>query len=280
MAGLGVLTACSVPDYTPVRDWAGTASVAADFPPVAADAQPDGGPRPTERSLLSDSILAMQEALSVYLNALGTIAADGVLPYREDPFVDLARRATLANPDGGHAIAELGSMLRSVTRHNARAPELRDTIRTADPPLQALVAALNTAVTGLEAHEAEERRAVAADYARMRTEARAPFASRAVRDLGELRDRELAIRTAARANYRVVLTRIAEGHALLKARARHITQEESIRQIRAADDQLRRASAVLPRTLLAPAAAGPGPGPQVPYPVSVPAAPSGATGGR
>lgn len=247
-----LVSACSAPDYSAVREWAGTASFAADYPPVANDTPLGEVRQAAESTALSDSILAMQQALSVYLSALGTIAADGVLPYREDPLVELAQRAAAANEAGSRAIGTLGGLLRRATIRNSRAPQLRDTIAETDEALQALVAALTSSVAGLEAMEAEERRAVAADYERLQREARGASAQRAIRDLAGLRDRELAIRAAARVNYRLVLNRIAEGHALLKARARHITQEESIRQIRAAEDQLRRASAVLPRAIASP----------------------------
>ena len=40
-----------------------------------------------------------------------------------------------------------------------------------------------------------------------------------------------------------VLSRIAEGHALMAARARQLSQEETARQVRAAEDRLRRAEA-------------------------------------
>ncbi len=127
-----LLAACNAPDYTPVRDWARSASLATDYP-VAAPAD--------------DGAMAMQAALVTWLSALGRMADDGVLPYPEDPFVDLARRAAATDAAGGAAVTALGRRLRHATRNNLRAPALRDTIRGADPDVQALVAALSGAVT-------------------------------------------------------------------------------------------------------------------------------------
>lgn len=189
----GLLAACNAPDYTPVRDWARTASLVADHP--AATVQPG-----TQR----DGILAMQEALATYLAALARMADDGVLPYPEDPFVQQAVRAAAADREGGEAVAGLGAFLRRATRGNWQAPELRDSIRTADPLVQALVAALGRAVRGDVADQGAEDA------------------------------------------YAAALAAIGEGHALLKARARHITSEEVARLARAEEDRLRRAARALP----------------------------------
>lgn len=201
----GLLAACNAPDYSPVRDWARTASLVADHPAATV-------PPATQR----DGILAMQEALATYLAALARMADDGVLAYPEDPFVQQAARAAAADREGGAAVAGLGAFLRRATRGNWQAPDLRDSIRTADPLVQALVAALGRAVRGgLPAEEAGD--AVAA--------------------------------------YAAALAAIGEGHALLKARARDITSEEVARLARAEEDRLRRAARALPVPRAAPSTA-------------------------
>jgi len=122
-----VLAACSAPDYTPVRQWARAASLTADWPvPAAAD----------------DGIAAMQEALATYLSALARMADDGVLPYLENPFGDLAARAARSDAGGGAAVAAIGATLRRASRSNWQAPDIAYAIETFDPPVQALVAAL------------------------------------------------------------------------------------------------------------------------------------------
>ncbi len=225
-----LLGACSVPDYTAVRDWARTAGIAADYPPAAQAADP-----------LPAGIRAMQAALSTYLAGLATIASDGVLPYREDPFAErLAPMAAAADAAGGQAVATLGPFLRSLTIGNARAPQTREVIGTADPTVQALIAALSGAVArtapGGEAADAAPRAAPARD----------PAARAALDELAALRQLAVVARAAARERYRDVLAAIAEGHALLAEEAGRITQEETIRRVRAAEDALRRAAFLLP----------------------------------
>jgi hypothetical protein len=228
-AAVLALGACNAPDYTPVRDWARSASIAADYPSAA-----QGAPAPAD-----DGILAMQEALVVWLSALGRMADDGVLPYPEDPFRDLAPRAAAADPRGGEAVAALGRTLRHATRNNLRAPALRDTIRGTDAQVQALVAALSAAVTHAQAPEAEPAAPppVAPRGRAGRAAAPPPAAPP-----------EPAVPPAAtaRARYVALLAQVAQGHALLKEKAGSITREETVGRIRAAEDQLRRAARTLP----------------------------------
>ena len=130
--------ACNAPDYTPVRDWARTASLAADFPagrlppPASADVR-EGG-------------LAMRDALATYLPSLARLADDGVLTYPENPFVELAPQAGRAGPGGDQPVAALGAFLRLATRQNWQAPRLREAITLNDPSVQALVHSLTAAL--------------------------------------------------------------------------------------------------------------------------------------
>lgn len=211
LAWLLLPAACSAPDYTPVRDWARTASLAADFPtgrlppPASADVR-EGG-------------LAMRDALATYLTALGRMADDGVLPYPENPFVELAPQAGRAGTGGEAPVAALGAFLRLATRQNWQAPQLRDAITANDPSVQALTRALTAALA--RNAEADEPPAIA----------------------------------TARAQYAGIITRIGDDHALLAARAADITDEEVVELIRAAEDRMRRSVLALPRPAMP--AAGP-----------------------
>lgn len=134
-----LLSACNAPDYTPVRDWARNASLAADFPAAQL-------PQPTSDDARAGA-MAMREALAIYLMAIARLADDGVLPYPEDPFVALAVQAGRAGTGGEQPVASLGAFLRRATRQNWQAPRLREAITINDPAVQALARAL-VATTG------------------------------------------------------------------------------------------------------------------------------------
>ncbi len=152
LALAALLAACSAPDYTPVRDWARTASLVPDHPAGTAE----------------DGRAAMQEALATYLAALARMADDGVLPYLEDPFVDLAARAARADAAGGAAVAAIGRRLRVASRQNWRAPELSGAVTAFDADVQALVAA---AAAGAPAAHAALLRRVGEGHALLKARA-------------------------------------------------------------------------------------------------------------
>jgi hypothetical protein len=258
VAGLALLAAaCNAPDYTPVRDWARSASLAADYPAAALDAE---------------GALAMQQALVTWLSALGRMADDGVLPYPEDPFLALAPRAAAADPAAGEAVAALGRTLRHATRNNLRAPALRDTIRGNDAQVQALVVALSAAVARAEAGApappaamvpAPPAATVPAPPAAMvpappaalvpappATMVPAPPAATRARGrrgaLAAAREPAAPGADTAASRYLALLAQVGQGHALLAAEVGRITREETVARIRAAEDQLRRAARTLP----------------------------------
>lgn len=262
-----LLVAACAADYTPVREWAGVASRAADYPGVALGrlAEPDRiappaqaavttnpDPNAADEALNASAIGAMQEALTTYLAALSTLAADGVLPYPEDPFVELATRVRQVSVPGGTAVAELGALLSRLTRGNARAAQMNATIAEADGMVQSLVTALSSAIGSPEPSQTRARSDLAAYYAQLGRDARDPVARRSARDWAALYEREFVANAAMRAQYVLVLTRIAEGHAVLKQRSRHMTQEETARLIREQADRLLRAAAPLPRAPVSP----------------------------
>lgn len=206
LVALVALAACNASDYTPVRDWARTASLAVDFP-----AQRLPPPRSAE---VREGAMAMREALATYLSALARMADDGVLPYPEDPFTELAPQAGRAGTGGAQPVASLGAFLRRATRQNWQAPRLRETIALNNPAVQALVNALNEAIA------ANTEPGEPPDIAR------------------------------GRAQYAAIILRVGDDHALLAARAGDITDEDVVDLIRAAQDRTTRALLALPRPAL------------------------------
>jgi len=245
LAGLLALGACSPPRYPAVRDWAGTAGIGAAHPEFVRP--------PQAAPTAADAALAMQQVLEAYLAALGTLALAGRLAFAEPPFAAQSARVAPVSPEAADAITAIGAQLHRATVPDAERRALRETLRAADPPVQVLLAALAAQVEAAGQRDRPERAAIAAEYARLLRQARGPAERRALQDLDTLREREVATDHAAYATYRQVLARIGEGHALLAARAGHLGQEETFRQLRAAEDALRRAMALLPPPLPAPA---------------------------
>lgn len=201
-----LVVGCALPPNTALRDWSRAASVAVDRPALLA---------PPDRR---DGLAAQQEALAIYLYALGVLAEDEQpLTFDAAAFAALPPRAAAADPAAGRAVGEIGAVLAAAraanlapgARANSAAPaplvednRLRQVIRTADAPVRALVAAL---VSGIEA--------------------------------GGDPDRE---------TYARLLAAIGEDHAMLRAKATHIRAREVARGIMASQDRLVRLSRRLP----------------------------------
>jgi hypothetical protein len=104
---------------------------------------------------------------------------------------------------------------------------------------------MQESMTALEPAESTAREQTRARYQRLLREARDEPSRQILRDLAALHEAGFANRAAAFSNYQTVLADIARGHALLRERVSHLTQEETARQIRAAEAELRRAGARL-----------------------------------
>ena len=255
-----LLAGCSYPDYGAVRDFAGTAADAALWPPVAerragqparlARLRPGAALAPELSPAIAarrDAVLAMQAALDTWFTALATLAADGLVRRPENPLAAEAAKAAALDEPAGRAVGAIGELLVTATKGNWRAPQTAGAIRAADPAVQVLLRALSETVAGMAAEDAPEREAIVALYGPLEAETPDPAARQTIRDWRAQREAELAARAADRDAYCRVLARIAEGQAVLLERASRLSQAETARQVRAAEEALRRAAALLPR---------------------------------
>jgi hypothetical protein len=196
---LVLLAGCALPPNTALRDWARTASVTADRP----------GLMPPE-----DALLAQQEALAAYLYALSVLARpEQRLTFDDAAFGRIrARAAPVARAEaaiGGLAAvlagardANLAPGARANSAHPARVVEdlrLPPFVAAADPPLQALLAALGEglgAAGGADADRAAYRRllaAIAEDHAMIAAQARHIEAREVARRIQAAEDRLLRL---------------------------------------------------------------------------------------
>lgn len=238
--GLALIAGCGLPRDAALADWARSASVVVDQPRLAPP--PEGGVR------------AMQEALAVYLFALGVLAEEGRLTFHEAAYEPLASRTAAVDPAAAAAIGQLGALLLRDSLSNPPSPSasdgtasdggavvpedtrLRATLRGADAPVQTLIAALSAAVARGEPAASPD------GFLALHMAAEPVLRQRELLDA-----RAAAARAAARSGYLDVLAQIGEGHTLLHARARHVTQRETSGLIRLAEERLLRAAARLPR---------------------------------
>ena len=191
-------TACTWPDYTSVRDWAGNATLVVGYPPATEPCQPPPGYVAGAATAVPAEQRRARHAGGAGGLPLGSVhPRGGRRPTLPRGSFRRAGPAGGASQTGAHAVAALGTLLRKATIDNARAPQLGGTISQADGSVQALVAALIAALSETDGGMAAERQAVAATYAALERKAHDPVARQVIRDAAALRDREFVARVAA-----------------------------------------------------------------------------------
>lgn len=232
---LALLGACALPLNTAVRDWSRTAGVAVAQPPPATFPASDAAP-------------AIRQALSTYFYAIGVVWEGADLSFDEAEFGMLASRT--GDPAASRAIRDLGQVLKAASdekrprwlpRDNSSAtPAYEDQrfsrmIPAADDAVQALLAMLSEPGTPAPAAAAPP------------SPVPGPDVDPALRQIASEREarqaRDAVDRAAARSRYAELMARIGQGHALLAARADRPGQRSTERQLRLAEDHLRRAMA-------------------------------------
>ncbi|NOG69876.1 hypothetical protein [Roseicella sp. DB1501] len=134
---------------------------------------------------------AMQDALAIYLYALGLVADGAPLPFRAAAFAPLP---AAAGGSAGQAVAELGAVLQAA----ADEQRLRPMIRAADAPVQALVATLLARRREGEAYRLVLLR-IGEGHALLAAAARGPLRRRPRETARAIREAEDALRRAAAA---------------------------------------------------------------------------------
>jgi hypothetical protein len=232
IASLGLLAACS-PDYSAIRAWSDQAREIVE--PSRDEALP--APAGLDRR---DAVSALREAASAWLGTLALLAEDGFLRERENPLTLVAARATSIDAEGGAAVLDLGEAMADAARRIWRAPDLASAVERGDTSFQALMAALGRQIDALARETPDPRAQAAARYAALLADRPTGGTRAAMEELRAMRDEALLRRERSDAAQRAAVTRIAEGHALLKARQSRISQAETARLVRAQEAELRR----------------------------------------
>ncbi len=217
---------CALPRETALQDWSRLAAQAS----MPADAAGD----------------ARRQALSTYFLALAVLVEGRALDFHEAPFMALAARLPAAE---AAAVGDISALLRAARddRPPAVPPRdnsgptpawedfrLRAVLRRSDPPVQLLLAALRrdgppapATPPPPPASDDPAARQSALEWQAWQAERAAGLAH-----AGRRRD--------------ALLVSLAEGHALLAAHAGALSLRQTARDMRGAEDRLRRALAALP----------------------------------
>lgn len=233
---LAPLAACS-PDYSAVRDWSAQARDA--VLPAEVTARPaipttlPVPPAPVTREGEAGAAQALQEGAAAWLGMLAFLADDGWPRQRENPLTDLVAKVQPFDAEGAAALNDLGELMAYAARRNTRAPWLRTAIGRGDPSFQKVMAALR------RLSEAEAGAAPPPALPELPHNATALQRALA-EELAATRQAEAGRRRVAQEARRAALARVAEGHAFMAAHAGSITKADTVRLLRAQEQDLRR----------------------------------------
>lgn len=193
-----------------------------------------------EREAQRDGLLALQEALTTYMASLGRLAADEAVTFRTATLAQAATKAGVFGANATGAVTALSDLLLRAGASAWRQREVAQVIGAANAPLQEIVAAARTFVReGVAAQDEAERAAIAFFYGSLERGSGDRAARQAVREWRELRDREVSQQAAAREAYLKALEAIGRGHQVLHDHRDRLSVEETTRQVRAVEAELR-----------------------------------------
>lgn len=245
-ASLLALAACT--DLSAVRDFSRLAAGTADYRGLVERYATYGDrlafyrERPVEvgnRAEQRDGLIALHTALTGYMAALGDLADDATVSVSTAPLAEAAQKAGLFDAAMRPRVQALGDIVARAVTARWRQHELRRMIEAGNAPVQDITARLIRFAEGLAAEDAEERQIAAFTYDLTIRRASDPAGIRALREWRMQRLAEIDARAAARDGFIAAMRRIGEGHQTLHDNRDRLSAEETLRQIRAVNSQLR-----------------------------------------
>lgn len=200
-----------------------------------------------DRQAQAAGLLAMQDAITAYMGALGTLADDRVVAVNANPLVDAAAKAGVVEPAASATVTALGDIILRAAAGRYRQSQIGDVIAAANPPVQDLTARLIRFAEATADEDREEANALRFFYGGLDRRSNDPAGKRALTEWRDLRIEQITARRPSRDAYIAGMRKIAEGHQLLYDNRGRLSVDETVRQVRAVNDQLQRIGRELQR---------------------------------
>lgn len=246
-AALLLLAACT--DLSAVRDFSRLAAGTADYRGIV-QRYADYGERRVryglpridvgERQAQAAGLLAMQDAITTYMGALGALADDRVVTVSANPLVDAAVKAGAVDTAASSTVTALGDLILRAATGRYRQGQIGEVIAAANAPVQDLAARLIRFAGSTADEDREEATALRFFYGGLDRRSNDPAGKRALTEWRDLRLQQITARAPSRDAYIAGMRKIAEGHQLLTDNRGRLSVDETVRQVRAVNDQLQR----------------------------------------
>lgn len=252
-----LLAACT--DLSAVRDFSRLAANTADYQ-VLVDRYATYGDRLAfyrerpvdvgDRAAQRQGLAALHTALTSYMAALGDLADDATVSVSTAPLAQAAEKASLFDPAMTPRVQALGDIVARAATGAWRQRELGRVIEAGNAPVQDITARLVRFAEGLAAEDAEERRIAAFTYDLTARRSNDPAGLRALREWRAQRLAAIDARAAARDAFTAAMRTIGAGHQTLYDNRNRLSAEETLRQVRAVNGQLRTIGRLLQAAVL------------------------------
>lgn len=200
--------------------------------------------RTRERAAQAQLLMLRQAAVVAYMDTLGKLAADDLVVYdkRVDALAGALKANAFAQERDADAFAAIAKVVAKAVSDEWRQKQLQTVIADHNPHLQALIVSLHQVVEfAIARDDVETERAAARNYyTTLKLQARDPAGIAALDEWWEYRAAEIAAREQAALTYLQVLDQISRGHQKLFDGRDHLHDQETLRQMRAYAQDLRR----------------------------------------
>jgi hypothetical protein len=198
-----------------------------------------------QREAQREGLIALQETLTTYMTTLGALAADEAVTFRTNPLVQAASKVGAIEPSAVASVTAIGDLLFRAAANAWRQREVARIIGDANAPIQSTINDLRTFVVAVGDEDRAERESLDQFYGVLERRSSDAAARQAVREWREWRDEQVIARSSGREAYLKALETIGRGHQLLYENRTRLSAEETIRQIRAVEAELRVAAELL-----------------------------------
>jgi hypothetical protein len=254
-----LLLAAACTDLSAVRDFSRLAANTADYRGLVERYAAYGDrlafyrERPVDvgdRAAQREGLLALHTALTGYMAALGDLADDATVAVSTAPLAQAAQKASLFDTAMTPRVQALGDIVARAATGRWRQRELARVIEDGNAPVQDITARLVRFAEGLAAEDLEERRIAAFTYDLAARRSNDPAGLRALREWRMQRLAEIDARAGSRDAFIAAMRRIGEGHQTLYDNRDRLSAQETLRQIRAVNGQLRTIGRLLQSAVL------------------------------
>ena len=194
-----------------------------------------------ERMAQKTELLIRYEIIQEYMEALGELAADGIVDQTKEfsKLTTALQTQAGTSPNETAAASKIAGFLTKAITEGWRQKQIQELIKKTNGPLQDHLTTLIGIVEGYELSETIERDNIKRYYKTKILESKDPAGIAALKEWQKIREGASADRTQAIQTYASLLKKIAEGHQKLYDNRKDLATAQLVKQIKQSVKELK-----------------------------------------